>query len=64
MKIIKFQDIDSNDICVQFSDAANIRVYVKRHDEEEITEETTCLHLTHTQAKMLVLAIQDFLEVE
>lgn len=62
MKTCEFKDLDRNEIRVQFSGGGNIRVYVKARGEVE-SEKTTCLHLTHTQARILCLAIEDLLEV-
>lgn len=61
MKITEFKDLNGSHIRVQLSGSGNIRVYIKGHDQKE-DDDLTCLHLTHTQAKILCLAIEDFLE--
>ncbi len=58
MKTFEFQDINQTKICVQYSGAGDIRVYITPLKAKD----SKCIHMTPNQAQILICAIQDLLD--
>lgn len=67
MKTIEFQDLDRHELTVQYSSLATeaaLRVYIKRDALGTSPAVDACLHLNYTQAKILMLAMEDLMREE
>lgn len=58
MKCTRFQDENGHEIRISFAGNGDVRIYQTDLND---SEKFSCMTLSHPQARMLVLAIQDLL---